>query len=52
MKAKGDRSKPVKSVKRSAGPAPSNKAYAKAPKGKPAVYLGGAKAYHKWGDDD
>jgi hypothetical protein len=51
-KAKGDRSKPVKSVKRSAGPAPSNKAYAKGPAGRPAVMPGGAKAYHKWGDED
>lgn len=52
MKARGDKSKKVNTAKRSAAPAPSNKAYAKAPKGKPAVYPGGAKAYHKWGDDD
>jgi hypothetical protein len=46
-KARGDRSKPVKSVKRSAGPAPSNKAYAKGPRGKPVTYPGGQEGYHK-----
>lgn len=46
MKAKGDKSKKVKSVKRSAGPSQSKGSMAKRPKGKPVLMKGGAQAYH------
>ena len=52
MAVRGDKSKRVGSCKKSAGPAATKKSVAKTPRGKPVVMAGGAKAYHKWGDDD
>lgn len=46
---KSDKSKKVKSVKRSSGPAATKTSVAKRPKGKPVVMAGGAAAYHKRG---
>lgn len=45
MKARGDKSKKVGSVKQSKGPAARKGSMAKRPKGKPVVMKGGAKAY-------
>ena len=52
MKTRGDKSKKVGSCKQSKGPAAPKRSMAKAPRGKPVVMKGGAKAYQKWGDSD